>query len=221
MANILILFVTSPINIGMIVFCTIGTVLLWRKANETKSIQLRNYCSTLWTSVGILGTFVSIYISLNGIDFTSANNNEIESLIHNIIPAFSTSIIGIVGAIICTICNRLSIAKAEKIEENDFANTKNRFGVHNKSNSPELILLEIVKSINDSCTSTNKTLNGSKDVSDTRLKTLIEGLGALSKQMNGNHDQTKEIIKDALTNQNTIFENTVSNLIGRFQEALT
>lgn len=221
MPNILILFVTSPINIGMIVLCTIGTILLWRKANETKSIQLRNYCSTLWTSVGILGTFVSIYISLNGMDFTSANNNAIESLIQNIIPAFSTSIIGIVGAIICTICNRLSIAKAEKIEENDFANTKNRFGVHNKSNSPELILLEIVKSINDSCTSTNKTLNGSKDVSDTRLKTLIEGLGALSKQMNGNHVQAKEIIQNALSKQNTIFENTVSNLISRFQETLT
>lgn len=221
MANILILFVTSPINIGMIVFCTIGTVLLWRKANETKSIQLRNYCSTLWTSVGILGTFVSIYVSLNGMDFTLANNNAIESLIQNIIPAFSTSIIGIVGAIICTICNRLSIAKAEKIEENDFANTKNRFGVHNKSNSPELILLEIVKSINDSCTSTNKTLNGSKDVSDTRLRTLIERLDALSKQMSGNHVQTKEIIEKALSNQNTIFENTVSNLISKFQETLT
>ena len=120
MANILIQFVTSPINIGMIVLCTIGTILLWRKANETKSIQLRNYCSTLWTSVGILGTFVSIYISLSGMDFTSANNNAIESLIQNIIPAFSTSIIGIVGAIICTICNKLSIAKAEEVEENDF-----------------------------------------------------------------------------------------------------
>ena len=221
MANILIQFVTSPINIGMIVLCTIGTILLWRKANETKSIQLRNYCSTLWTSVGILGTFVSIYISLSGMDFTLVNNNTIEGLIQNIIPAFSTSIIGIIGAIICTICNRLSIAKAEEIEENDFSNTKNRFGVHNKSNSPELILLEIVKSINDSCTSTNKTLNGSKDVSDTRLKTLIEGLGALSKQMSGNHVQTKEIIEAALSNQNTIFENTVSNLIGRFQETLT
>ena len=221
MANILIQSVTSPINISMIVLCTIGTILLWRKANETKSIQLRNYCSTLWTSVGILGTFVSIYISLSGMDFTSANNNAIESLIQNIIPAFSTSIIGIVGAIICTICNKLSIAKAEEVEENDFTNTKNRFGVHNKSNSPELILLEIVKSINDSCTSTNKTLNGSKDVSDTRLKTLIEGLGALSKQMSGNHVQTKEIIQDALSNQNTIFENTVSNLITRFQETLT
>lgn len=221
MANILIQFVTSPINIGMIVLCTIGTILLWRKANETKSIQLRNYCSTLWTSVGILGTFVSIYVSLSDMDFTSANNNAIESLIQNIIPAFSTSIIGIVGAIICTICNRLSIAKAEEIEENDFTNTKNRFGVHNKSNSPELILLEIVKSINDSCTSTNKTLNGSKDVSDTRLKTLIVGLDALSKQMSGNHVQTKEIIEDTLSNQNTRFENTVSNLIGRFQETLT
>lgn len=150
MANILIQFVTSPINISMIVLCTIGTILLWRKANETKSIQLRNYCSTLWTSVGILGTFVSIYISLSGMDFTSANNNAIESLIQNIIPAFSTSIIGIVGAIICTICNKLSIAKAEEVEENDFTNTKNRFGVHNKSNSPELILLEIenLKEIN-------------------------------------------------------------------------
>lgn len=221
MTNILIQFVTSPINILMVVICTIGTILLWHKANITKSIQLRNYCSTLWTSVGILGTFVSIYISLSGMDFTSANNNAIESLIQNIIPAFSTSIIGIVGAIICTIFNRLSIAKAEKIEENDFANTKNRFGVHNKSNSPELILLEIVKSINDSCASTNKTLNGSKDASDIRLKTLIEGLGTLSEEMNGNHVQTKKLIQDALSNQNAIFETIVSKLISRFQETLT
>ena len=78
MANILILFVTSPINIGMIVFCTIGTVLLWRKANETKSIQLRNYCSTLWTSVGILGTFVSILKSASNLNDNLNCSKELE-----------------------------------------------------------------------------------------------------------------------------------------------
>ena len=147
MANILILFVTSPINIGMIVFCTIGTVLLWRKANETKSIQLRNYCSTLWTSVGILGTFVSIYISLNGMDFILVNNNAIESLIQNIIPAFSTSTIGIVGSIICTICNRLSIAKAEKIEENDFANTTFLLSNHNSTQKEHMDILDSISMV--------------------------------------------------------------------------
>ena len=90
MANILIQFVTSPFNIDMIVLCTIGTILLWRKANETKSIQLRNYCSTLWTSVGILGTFVSIYISLSGMDFTSANNNAVYPN-YSFIPTFQSS----------------------------------------------------------------------------------------------------------------------------------
>ena len=74
-------------------------------------------------------------------DFTLANNNAIESLIQNIIPAFSTSIIGIVGSIICTICNRLSIAKAEKIEENDFANTTFLLSNHNSTQKEHMTFL--------------------------------------------------------------------------------
>ena len=54
-----------------IIFCSLtviggimATIVLNQHSDKTKSYQLRAYIPTVWTSLGILFTFVSIYVSL-------------------------------------------------------------------------------------------------------------------------------------------------------------
>ena len=106
-------FITNPWNIGMVIVGLTISAILWIKGKG--SDNLRGYIPTLWTSLGILCTFMAIHVSLSG--YTSNIMHEpsislhndgfnINNLIREVIPAFSTSIIGIIGAIISTITNR-------------------------------------------------------------------------------------------------------------------
>lgn len=99
------------------------------------SRQLLNAIPTIWTSLGIFGTFCAICISL---DAFSAIENEkvagmslITELIGELIPAFSTSIYGILGAIASTIYNK-NLFEEDEIEE------------YNKLDSPEKNIKQIV-----------------------------------------------------------------------------
>lgn len=88
---------------------------MYRRA---KSPQLINYIPSIWTSLGIFFTFLSIYLGLKHLDLSSnVDNRTIEVLIKNISPAFSTSMLGIIGAIITSIINRLIIAYSEKRDD--------------------------------------------------------------------------------------------------------
>lgn len=81
-----------------------------------KSRQLLNYIPSTWTSLGILGTFIAIYKTLG-----SGNTNtlsDVDTLVRNIIPAFTTSIYGILGAIVTSILIKLIYASEEKSEIN-------------------------------------------------------------------------------------------------------
>lgn len=90
------------------------------KATKFHSRQLLNSIPTIWTSLGIFGTFCAICISLNAFaaveDETVKDMSLITRLIGNLVPAFSTSIYGIVGAVITTIINKLRY-QAEEVAE--------------------------------------------------------------------------------------------------------
>ena len=81
---------------------------------KLKSKQLLNYTPNVWTSLGILGTFIAIVKSLG----TTGSNNlsDVNTLVSNIIPAFETSIIGIIGAIFSSIIIKIIYAIEEKKE---------------------------------------------------------------------------------------------------------
>ena len=138
---------------------------------KLKSKQLLNYLPNVWTSLGILGTFFAIVYSLNDLQEQSKTqenktdeyiiettnqiissddsqrddkkNTEIDvyKLIEDIAPAFITSIIGILGAILTSILIKIIYAIEEKKEERIYADTVGG------NISPELMLDRINRSI--------------------------------------------------------------------------
>ena len=85
-----------------------------------RSRQMLNYVPNVWTSLGILGTFVSIVGSLSMIKATSydlKDSTVVLELIEKIGPAFTTSIIGIIGAIITSILIKVIYAVEERRED--------------------------------------------------------------------------------------------------------
>lgn len=85
---------------------------------KSHSRQLLNSIPTIWTSLGIFGTFCAICISLNhfSVDEGEQNMSLITSLISKLVPAFSTSIYGIIGAVITTLVNKTRYQNEELAE---------------------------------------------------------------------------------------------------------
>ncbi len=82
-------------------------VFFYGNFNNTFSIGIfnfRNYLPGIWTSLGILGTFITLYSQLTtgtGLDkIFSQNTNDIANFLKNFGSAFSTSIVGIIGSMI-------------------------------------------------------------------------------------------------------------------------
>jgi len=109
---------------------------------KLKSKQLLNYLPNVWTSLGILGTFIAIVYSLRDLQNSSTGDEiNVIRLIEDIAPAFITSIVGICGAIITSIAIKVIYAIEEKEEERIYANTVG------SNISPELMLDRINRSI--------------------------------------------------------------------------
>lgn len=106
---------------------------------KLRSKQLLNYVPNVWTSLGILGTFIAIVVSLDSSGTSSLN--DVDTLVKNIIPAFTTSIIGIIGAVVCSVAIKIIYAYEEKEEDELYRRT-----VGNEK-SPELVLNDIKVSL--------------------------------------------------------------------------
>ena len=145
--NINILITWGMIAIGIILTAIIIVVYL----RKYKSKQLLNYVPTVWTSLGILGTFVTIVLRLDGVN----DLNDVDVLVRNLVPAFWTSIIGISGALISSVIIKYIYARDEKEELSELAKASGIESRHDGlSLSPELALLKIEKHL----TQSNQTL---------------------------------------------------------------
>ncbi|WP_106832053.1 zinc ribbon domain-containing protein [Parabacteroides pacaensis] len=133
----------SILNISVLTIGLISTFLfLVLYFTKLKSKQLLNYLPNVWTSLGILGTFIAIVYSLEDLQNSSSGNEiNVIGLIEDIAPAFITSIIGICGAIITSIVIKITYAIEEKKEERIYADTVGG------NISPELMLDKINRSI--------------------------------------------------------------------------
>ena len=109
-------------TIVLILVCFLASVvfsiIIKKKYNESNSRELISYMPTVWTSIGILGTFFSIVWSLH----TQKDFKDIPLLINNISPAFLTSIIGISGSIVTSYIVKKTFAEEDDYEEWDYEN---------------------------------------------------------------------------------------------------
>lgn len=198
-----------------IIFCSltvilgiIATIGLNKHSNSTNSFQLRAYIPTVWTSLGILFTFVSIYVSL-----LMYNGDDIMLLINNIVPAFSTSIIGIAGAILTSINNKWRLAEDEKIENEKFNRLNRTLSRNGDINSPELVLFEIIESIRNG----NKAIVDKLNISEQNENQLFAQLNTLLERLSDNANTT---INRALAVQKDDFESSIEKLQSSFNIAL-
>ena len=133
----------SILNISVLVIGLISTLIfVVLYFTKLKSKQLLNYLPNIWTSLGILGTFIAIVYSLEDLRSSSSGNEiNVVGLIEDIAPAFITSIIGICGAIVTSIAIKIIYAIEEKKEERIYADTVGG------NIPPELMLDRINRSI--------------------------------------------------------------------------
>lgn len=186
----------------------IATIILNKRSNKTNSYQLRAYIPTIWTSLGILFTFVSIYVSL-----LKYNGDDIMLLINNIVPAFSTSIIGIAGAIWTSISNKWKLAEDEKKDNDKFNRLNRALSRNGEINSPELVLFEIVESIRNG----NKAIVDKLNVSEQNETQQFTQLNGLLSRLSGEANAT---ISGALKTQKEDFGSAIGNLQSSFNVAL-
>lgn len=226
--DILIDFFSNAWNIAVIVIGLVLSIVLWKKGNGSDS--LRSYIPTLWTSLGILCTFMAIYVSLSGYtniasndvaNVSNSNNFDINKLIKEVIPAFSTSIIGIIGAIISTIVNRWVSDNQEKVDYEQFIKIKNKIpGEKLQSSSPEMVLLEIISAIRETNNQTCEKLRNNNDTSIKKLEQICSSLTTLDTTTSTVGDSIKSVISDSLIKQREEFESAISLLISTLSSEL-
>ena len=85
---------------GVFILSVILTVIFWLVYRKKRSRQLLNSLPGLFTSLGLLGTFVAICQSLGKV---SEDSLEVDKIINNLVPAFTSSIAGLISAFLVTV----------------------------------------------------------------------------------------------------------------------
>lgn len=176
--------------------CTIGIALVYYL--YSKSRTLLSYVPNVWTSLGILGTFVAIVNTLESADIYGADKMvDMSKLIGNIVPAFTTSIIGIVGAIISSL--GIKVIFAVEDEKYDVKNLcKSSYGL-----TPELMLDGILRNTKE----TKESLDGiaqkiAEGILEETNKSISEKVYALleehGKIITGVFEKESELLKSTV-----------------------
>lgn len=152
-------FICNNINWIVIVAGLFISVCISSYYRKTNSRQLLNYIPTVWTSLGILGTFVTIVYVLGDGTMVWSDINE---MVKRISPAFETSIIGIIGAILTSIIAKMIYAKEDK---DDVANYQKTFPY-----SPE----QYIGYLHGEATSLNKKMDAVTSYNNKILKQLAD-----------------------------------------------
>ena len=99
-----------------IALCMVGAWLFVRiNYKKNNSRNLRNALPGIYTSLGLLGTFLSIWYSLNNI--STIDNIDIAEIIRGLVPAFTTSIVGLILALASTLYNKKLYGDEDRLYE--------------------------------------------------------------------------------------------------------
>ncbi len=203
------------------------TIALYIWARLKKSHQLRMYIPTIWTSLGILFTFVSIYNGLTDEELLGKiADGHIADLINRIIPAFSTSIIGIIGAIICSIINKGLLAGVEDKGTKAFNRLIQQMGYENEltADSPELLLFKIISAVNQKGNSIESALKTNQTTTTEKSDEIYGNIDTLLNRLNSNtnkaiNDSFIESL-DSIHEEFSELKDKLENLMGKTNDAL-
>ena len=187
-----------------------------KKYKNTKSHALLNCIPGVFTSLGLLGTFWSICYSLHGlggvqpelIDNTGktlaevqaagSRNIDIMNIISELIPAFTSSILGLLGALVTTIWAKNIFAEEEKLESKELNNI-----------SPEEYIRDIA--IN------TKEMTSNKSYLD-RNNELLVSLIDLHKEEREKNREYNDKLNENISRQSEILKEFIEGFVKRMDE---
>lgn len=180
-----------PYNGAVLVIGLAVSIWFFQKYKETNSRQLLNSLPGVWTSLGLLGTFIAICASLGGISTAEAVDNvgktvanatpeiDIKTIIGDLIPAFSTSIYGLLFATSITIWNKVRYAKEDKLIDDEINNV-----------SPEKYISDIAvelkaqtKKNEEYNEKLNNTLGNQSKILESFVKDFVARMDGIFKEM--------------------------------------
>lgn len=180
-----------PYNGAVLVIGLAVSIWFFQKYTKTNSRQLLNSLPGVWTSLGLLGTFIAICASLGGISTAEAVDNvgktvanatpeiDIKTIIGDLIPAFSTSIYGLLFATGITIWNKVRYAKEDKLIDDEINNI-----------SPEKYISDIAvelkaqtKKNEEYNEKLNNTLGNQSKILESFVKDFVARMDGIFKEM--------------------------------------
>lgn len=187
-------FVVFFIGLGATIWCN-------KKYDETKSRPLLTSLPGVWTSLGLLGTFCSICFSLHDLHINGEQKLDIIEIIKNLIPAFTTSIIGLVGALFVTIWSKLKFAK-EEVEENSKL----------KNMTPEEYIRDI--------SAYTKEITYNKSILNKHNELLTE-LITLHKEEEKRNSEYNDRLNNNISHQSEILKDFIDGFVERMDDIFT
>lgn len=191
------------LTIGLGLIFTFLSYFLSKKHN---SQQLRSYVPTIWTSWGIFFTFLSIYVTLSG--FTQNDSFEMNDIINGVIPAFSTSVIGILGAIITAYIDRWRKSSKEYSDNQSLVKFLDGRKASDKdaAQSPDIVLLELVRDLRKDIGTSHTKMDSLKVAIEKSSDVIKDALDEHKKETNTNFNTTLEAINKKFTSHIENFE---------------
>lgn len=188
-------FFHSPYDWITIIVGLIVTVSFYYKYFKVyKSQQLLNSLPGIWTSLGLLFTFFAICSSMQELQNISAPIESLEGevlqkvgttaiditkIIGDIIPAFTTSILGLVAALAITIANKIVyFCDEEKEALNNETPEDYIIAIKNILVANQKTMEGYHKNLNDNVSHQNEILQGF-------IKGFVERMDGIFKEMNG------------------------------------
>lgn len=215
-------FVLSTLSIsfgiGLTVFCfllsLIISVCIYRSYNRLRSREYLSFIPNVWTSLGILGTFVSIVYTLA---FRLTDFNNIPLLISQIAPAFVTSIIGILGSIISSVVIKRKFATEDSKEEKLFSEKYTE-------DTPEILLYKIFTLLQQNKETSENVRLGIEQIHKdyvelSKPKGILDKISSNLSSIDSYENQSMEFLMEYKTDIQENFS-SVKKILGESQAAM-
>ncbi len=214
-------------NIPMLLSMVIFTIIGYKGYQKTKSRPMMTCLPGIYTSLGLLGTFVSICGSLNDLP----EKFEIKDIIAGLIPAFTTSIWGLFGAMVVTIWTKYKFAKEEANENHQLHNrTPEEYIQDIAFNTRILIDRQKVQEekFNEYSEKLNESIANQSEILKEFINNFVNRMDDIFNQMRGAiQQQVKDFgneqftqTKEVITNINQELSDTSKQLIESQQESV-
>lgn len=185
---------------------------------SNKSRHLLNSLPGLCTSLGLLGTFVAICNSLGNI---SEDSLEVDKIINNLVPAFTSSIAGLISAFVATIFIKLLYSFEDKKIDQKLSNLtpdELLFYLHEESKKTNYLLNHQLKQHSDQMQKDDVNikeilllLNNQSNTLGVFIKEFVASMDDVFENMQLRVENTFKVLGSSQFNEMSNFLNELTN----------